>query len=877
VPRARNAQKPVNRAAAVRPPAPADAAPAGDADDLPWPDQSPQQDGTAAEGNRVRRTLAVGAVLLLLLWAAVGALAWQERERRLVSATERAELLAQVFADSVTRSVESAAQAAATLAGLIERGLAPDSGELRAVLRQTLVNLPYLRGLGVIDAQGMVLASAEPRDLQRVIDLTRLGPLPRYGFDRLGPWVAARGLGDLAGPAADAHVPPPGVGFLPLLHGVQLRNGQRVWLVTMISADAFVNRQQVTMNDAAAAAALLTYEGRFITATPDVEHATDAALATLAPFSVFLPAREHGSWRGQGLRPGTQIGAFRLSASRPLAMLVEVHEQAVLSGWRQGLRPLLATALAVSLVIVAMTTVAARSVHGRDQARRALHAAQADVARRERALSITVTSVQELIFRTDSAGRVRFANARWAGVTGTDAAAALGRPFAHWVAAEQRDAACALFKASEGPGWRRASLRINDVAGLYRQYDVAVMPLLRGGQCHGYAGSAVDVTERVHAQQLLQGQVAFTAQLLELSPLPNSVVDSSRRYVLVNRAWEDFTGRRRADVVGRRVGEHLNAEERRVHEAEDAKLLTSGQPLRYEATTRHRDGSLRDVVVHKLLLPGEGEGEVRVLTVLQDVSEFRRAERATRDARDAAEESSRAKSEFIANMSHELRTPLQSIIGFSELGRMRGRDQPRLAAMFDDIHAAGHRMLSLVNDLLDVAKIESAVGTIHLERCDLRALVREVCKELAPLLARREQHLNLKLPESVLLGKVDPLRFQQVVRNLLANAIRFSPSGGRIDVLARHTDIGELELSVADRGPGIPAAELEAIFSAFVQSSQTKDGSGGTGLGLAICRTIIDAHGGRIHAHNRDGGGAVFVVVLPARAGGETLPAPLDL
>jgi len=254
-----------------------------------------------------------------------------------------------------------------------------------------------------------------------------------------------------------------------------------------------------------------------------------------------------------------------------------------------------------------------------------------------------------------------------------------------------------------------------------------------------------------------------------------------------------------------------------------------------------------------------------------DISELHEAERATREARDAAEEASRAKSEFIANISHELRTPLQSIIGFSELGTVRGRQHEKLAAMFGDIHASGQRMLALVNDLLDVSKIESTVGTFHLERTDVRPLVRETVRELEPLLGARRLHVETDLGDVPLVAKVDPLRFQQVVRNVLANAVKFSPVGSAIDLDAELTAASQIVITVRDRGPGIPAPELEKIFEAFVQSSKTKDGAGGTGLGLAICRKIVEAHGGRIGAENADGGGSRFTITLPARGFADTV------
>jgi PAS domain S-box-containing protein len=404
---------------------------------------------------------------------------------------------------------------------------------------------------------------------------------------------------------------------------------------------------------------------------------------------------------------------------------------------------------------------------------------------------------------------------------------------------------------------------------------VAVVPLVEDEHIVGFAGSAADVTDRVVAQQKLQTQLKVSALMLEISPLPLSMLDTLGRYVSVNQAWEEFTGRRRADVIGQSAGSYLSAEEAALHRERDRELLRSGGRIAYEASVTHRDGSRRDVMLIKVAVPGDDGTPAGILVVLMDVSEFRAAERATRDARDAAEEASRAKSEFIANISHELRTPLQSILGFSELGMVRGRQHEKLASMFSDIHASGQRMLALVNDLLDVSKIESTVGTFHLERTDLRTLVREVTREIDPLLAGRQLRLELKLSELPLVAKVDPMRFQQVVRNVLANAIKFSPFHGVIELSGETTPAGEIRLGIADQGPGIPADEIEHVFEAFVQSSLTKDGSGGTGLGLAICRKIIEAHGGRIHAENRAGGGALFLIHVPARGAAETAPVPL--
>jgi len=235
---------------------------------------------------------------------------------------------------------------------------------------------------------------------------------------------------------------------------------------------------------------------------------------------------------------------------------------------------------------------------------------------------------------------------------------------------------------------------------------------------------------------------------------------------------------------------------------------------------------------------------------------------AWRSAQDAA----RIKAEFIANISHELRTPLQSILGFSELGLMRTQDQTRVSGMFNDIHTSGQRMLTLVNDLLDISKIDSAFSQASFTKIDARQLVRDVESELAPLLRARFVTFDAQLPENPVILHADILRIHQVLRNVIANALKFSSPGQKIIVGASVELPGILHFYVQDEGCGIPQNELENIFEPFVQSTLTKDGSGGTGLGLAICRRIVQAHGGKIHAENIPGGGAIFHIELPLHA-----------
>lgn len=281
-------------------------------------------------------------------------------------------------------------------------------------------------------------------------------------------------------------------------------------------------------------------------------------------------------------------------------------------------------------------------------------------------------------------------------------------------------------------------------------------------------------------------------------------------------------------------------------------------------------GSLSDIHARK-----EGELELRRhRDKLQELVRERthRLEQALDEARAAG----RAKSEFLANMSHELRTPLHAMLGFAALGMEKSGAENRLQRYFTRIHESAARLLALVDDLLDLAKLEARKMIVHPQRQDVLPILEQVQGELDPLLAAGRIDVVVACADCDTTALVDAPRFAQVLRNLLSNAIRFSPAGGSIRIefspsrlprgrrASDHGTVAALALRIIDQGPGIPTDELESIFDKFVQSTRTRTGAGGTGLGLAICLEIMNAHRGRIYAENAPTGGACLVVILPA-------------
>lgn len=403
--------------------------------------------------------------------------------------------------------------------------------------------------------------------------------------------------------------------------------------------------------------------------------------------------------------------------------------------------------------------------------------------------------------------------------------------------------------AGEDPAVVESVLRRIDGAPVPVELSIARVPATDGPP--RLVCVARDIRERLAAQRLLAASEERYRRLVELAPEGIAVVRDGR-VVFVNpsgaRLLADGDA---AVVVGRQLAFFVAPEQRDAVAAEVEGVRRTGIGVAFdEQGWLTADGRAFDAEV--AAAPLEFDQSPAVLVVFRDVSERRSVER--------------MKDQFVSTVSHELRTPLTSILGSLGLlvGGVAGELPPDARAMLEVAQRNGRRLLRLINDLLDLEKLEAGRMTFQLDRADLCELVASGIEANRGYADAHRVELELLVdPEPPAWVRVDPERLQQVLANLLSNAVRYAPRGSKVTVrVTRHPD--GLEVSVRDRGPGIPEGIRGRLFERFVQAGPGDGGrSDGTGLGLAISRTIVERLNGSIGFESQPGEGTVFWVRLP--------------
>jgi len=389
---------------------------------------------------------------------------------------------------------------------------------------------------------------------------------------------------------------------------------------------------------------------------------------------------------------------------------------------------------------------------------------------------------------------------------------------------------------------------------------IKAVPRTKDGEVMGGIATVTDLTERHRAEQELQAERDFARLVMDTMGQGLIITDLNERMEYVNPAMAHMLGHEPPDMIGQ-IGYDFVAPEALETIKERVHLRQEGVTDSYELNDLHADGHRVPVLITGVPLRREGKvvGSVGVVT---DLTEQKKVEQALAQARDEALEASRLKSEFLANMSHEIRTPLSGALGLLELAL----DTPLTPEQRDYLSTArlsANNLLSLINDILDLSKIEA--GRLELEETpfDLRTVVEQALAAVRPRVANRNLRLTSKLGADVPAGLVgDPLRLRQTLLNLLGNAIKFTSRGSvslSVKLKKQAANMAELQFSIRDTGIGIPADKQGVIFEAFSQADgSTTRKYGGTGLGLTITERLVKKMGGKVWVKSAPGKGSAF-------------------
>ncbi len=330
----------------------------------------------------------------------------------------------------------------------------------------------------------------------------------------------------------------------------------------------------------------------------------------------------------------------------------------------------------------------------------------------------------------------------------------------------------------------------------------------------------------------------------------------------LNPAWEKTLGLTREELLAKPYIEFVHPEDREATIAEAAKLTTGADTISFENRYLCKDGS------YKWLLWSSTPSVAQQLlyATARDITDRKRAEEVLAQAKEEAERVSRFKDQFLSTMSHELRTPLNAVLGFAELlaDERYGSLNERQRRYASHIREGGQHLLRLINDILDLSRIEAGRLELAFEDVPVQSAFAEVLSGLRPLADKKSQTLSQQV-EAGLAVRADATRFKQMLMNLVGNAIKFTPEGGCIDLTARSGD-GQARVEVRDTGPGIPPEEQKRIFEAFYQLRHGGKATQGTGLGLAITERLVELHDGKLGLESQPGQGSCFYLTLPVAA-----------
>ena len=479
-----------------------------------------------------------------------------------------------------------------------------------------------------------------------------------------------------------------------------------------------------------------------------------------------------------------------------------------------------------------------------------------------------VNNLKEVIFQTDSQGLWTFLNPAWEEITGFTVAESIGENFLNYVHPDDRQKNYERFLPliERKKDYCRHVIRYLTKDGGFRWIEVfARLTLDKDQNIAGTTGTLNDITERIIAEdELLKTKVQQKA-ILDNIPMLAWLKNDALNYIAVNEPFANSIQKSSDEIIGKTDIELFPKEKAIANIEDDNKVIKLGQQKLTEIPIQNGN-TTKWIEVFKTPIFNENGEVIGITGVERDITGRKYAEMEINKAKELADKANNAKSNFLANMSHEIRTPMNAILGFAEL--LKGQiKEKKYTDYLNGISVSGSNLLNLINDILDLSKIEAGKIEVQKDTVNLNMLLREIKQIFSPKILEKELEFKLitssNLPEFLIL---DETRTKQILINLIGNSIKFTETGSiTIDVDCKHKteQTTDLIIKIADTGIGIPKEEQTTIFEAFKQQERQDNRKyGGTGLGLTITKKLIQIMGGSISVVSESGTGAVFTIIL---------------